>query len=701
MYTQENRLLALSSPLGEDVLLLRALSGREGVSQLFTFELDLLSETASIAFDKLVGQPVTICITLTEGEPRYINGLVSRFALTGGDERFTHYRAEVVPWLWLLTRTADCRIFQNMNIPDIVVKIFQDLGFSDFKNMLTGNFEAREYCVQYRETDFNFVSRLMEEEGIFYFFEHTRDTHTLVLANSPTVHQPCPGQPVARFDYNPGALLDEDIITVWRVAQELRPGRYALTDYNFETPNTSLSVNASSTVHVMGNDRLEVYDYPGEYAKKAQGERLVKLRMEEEETPHLVASGDSVCRGFMPGYRFTLRGHDRQDMNKAYVLTQVQHTASVGDSYSGHRTEGGEHYTNQFTCIPADVPYRPARLTPKPVVQGPQTAMVVGKVGEEIWTDKYGRVKVQFHWDREGKGDENSSCWIRVSQQWAGKRWGAMFLPRIGQEVIVDFLEGDPDQPIIVGRVYNAESMPPYALPEAQTTSTLKSLSSKGGGGYNEIRFEDKKGEEQIFIHAERNQDIRVKNDVLETVDRDTHLIVGRDRLELVKGDQHRHVQGDDNGKVDGTVSLQAGMDMQEKVGMKYALDAGMEVHLKAGMNIVIEAGLSITLKAGAGFIVVGPAGVTVSGVPILLNSGGAAGSGSGSAPEMPQAPQEADRGEAGEKDAPVSRTPVSNAPLPRSAVALAQADVLRDAAKSGVPFCEKCQALARTLGGL
>jgi type VI secretion system secreted protein VgrG len=439
-------------------------------------------------------------------------------------------------------------------------------------------------------------------------------------------------------------------------------------------------------VQVGNNNKYEVYDYPGEYAKKAQGEDLVKVRIEEEEATHQVARGTSTCRAFSPGYRFDLEGHPSQTMNKSYVLAEVQHVATVEHYTSAASAPAEESYSNHFTCIPYDVPYRTPRVTPNPIVQGPQTAIVVGPDGEEIWTDKYGRVKVQFHWDREGQYNENSSCWIRVAQNWAGKRWGALFLPRIGQEVIVDFLEGDPDQPIITGRVYNAEEMPPYDLPAHQTRSTIKSRSSKGEGvqGFNEIRFEDKKGEEQLFIHAERNQDIRIKQDLFETIGEEHHLIVGKDQFEQVDGDRHHRVKGDQNGKVDGTISLDAGMDRQEKVGMKYALDAGMEIHLKAGMNLVIEAGMSVTLKAGAGFIVVGPAGVTISGIPILLNSGGAAGSGSGASPEPPQAPQEADKAEGGEKDQPPPPPPPLQ-PATYSAAALA----MRAAAQNGTPFCD------------
>src|SRR5919198_2545377 len=465
-YIQEKRFIAIDTPLGEDVLLLQGFTGSEGISRLFSFDLNLLAETSSIAFNKIVGQRVTIRIDLADESKRYINGFISRFAQSGSDRRFTHYQAEMVPWLWFLTRTADCRIFQNMTVPDIITKIFKDLGFTDFKNMLEGTFEPREYCVQYRETDFNFVSRLMEQYGIFYFFEHEEKKHTLVLANSPNAHRPCPGQEKARCEQLVGAVDEEDVVTSCSMEQELRPGKYALTDYNFETPSTSLAVNVASTVTVGGNGKYEVYDYPGEYLKKGQGERLVKLRMEEEEAPHVVASGAGTCRAFTPGYRFDLVGHYAPKMDKCYVLTDVQHVASLGDSYAeGRGGNGAASYSNHFTCIPYDVPYRSPRVTPRPIVQGPQTAIVVGPGGEEIHTDKYGRVKVQFHWDREGKRNENSSCWIRVSHPWAGKGWGAVAIPRIGQEVIVDFLEGDPDQPIITGRVYNAEQMPPFGFP--------------------------------------------------------------------------------------------------------------------------------------------------------------------------------------------------------------------------------------------
>jgi type VI secretion system secreted protein VgrG len=622
MYTQANRFIAIDTPLGKDALLLQGFKGSEGISRLFNFQLNLLSENPAISFESIVGQKITIKLKLIDGSERYINGFVSRFAQSGSDERFTHYQAEVVPWLWFLTRTADCRIFQNMTVPDIISKIFSDLGFTDFQNSLQGNYEPKEYCVQYRETDFNFVSRLMEQYGIFYFFKHEKSKHTLVLGDSKSVHQPCPGQAKAKYEHAASAFQKEDQITNWHIEQQLGPGKYALSDYNFETPSTSLAVNVPSTVNVGGNGKYEIFDYPGEYTKKAQGESLAKIRMEEEETPNLIVTGASNCRAFCSGHRFDLAEHYRQDMNKSYLLTEVHHVASVGGSYTdGVGGDASSSYSNRFVCIPHAVPYRPRRMTPKPVIQGVQTAVVVGPSGEEIWVDKYGRVKVQFHWDREGKRDEKSSCWIRVSQNWAGKRWGAMFIPRIGQEVIVSFLEGDPDQPFITGSVYNAEQVVPYDLPKEQTKSTMKSDSSKGHGGFNELRFEDKKGGEQIFLHAQKDMDLRVKNDAREWIGKDRHLIVKGKQKELVEGDKHLNVK----------------MNHSEKVGQVLSI--------KAGQKVVIEAGMEISLKAAGGFIDIGPAGIYISGTMVYINSGGSAGS-----PTDPEAPDVADDGTKGGK---------------------------------------------------
>lgn len=667
-YTQENRLMGVDTPLGTDVLLLQALNGQEGISRLFKFNLDLLSTKNSISFQDIVGQKVSIRVSFFEGGERYFHGHVGRFAQGGSDARFSHYQMEVVPWLWFLTRNADCKIFQNMTIPDIIQKVFKDRGFQDFKNSLTGTYEPREYCVQYRETDFNFVSRLMEQYGIFYFFEHEQNKHTLVLADSSSVFQSCPGQSKVRYDMVAGAMDTSDVINSWHVEQELRTGKYSLTDYNFETPSTNLLEGETTVFNVDGNSAYEIYDYPGDYLNQSQGSALAKLRMQEEEASHLVFTGSGLCRSFTSGYKFDLEDHYRPDMNHAYVLTEVQHVATVGGTYSIDTTDTGEHYSNRFTCIQSEVPFRPPRVTPKPFVQGPQPALVVGKSGEEIWVDKYGRVIVQFYWDRVGKDNEKSSCWVRVSQPSAGKNWGAMWIPRIGQEVLVSFLEGDPDRPLITGRVYNAEQTVPYTLPDHQTVSTFKSRSSKGGGSdnYNEIRFEDKKGSEQIFINAEKDMDLRVENDSREYVGANRHLIVKTNQQEMVEGDKSGHVKGSHLEKIDGDMSLQIGGDQSEKVGGGYSLevgqaidekvgtkratDAGTEIHLKAGMRVIIEAGMQISLKGPGGFVDIGPTGVTIQGTMVLINSGGSAGSGSGASPKTPNDPKDPDQADDGSK---------------------------------------------------
>ena len=667
-FTQENRLIAIETPLGKDVLLLQGFTGHEAISRLFSFQAELLSSNNSIKFADIVGARVTLRVSLADGGERYFNGFVSRFGQSGSDVRFTHYQMEIVPWLWFLTRNADCRIFQNMTIPDIVQQVFKDRGFTDFKNSLTGAFETREYCVQYRETDFNFVSRLMEQYGIFYYFEHQKNKHTLVLGNSPTAHQPCPHQAKARYSTTVGSWDEEDVVSGWNMQQELRTGKYSLTDYNFETPSTNLLSSDPTVFSVDGNTNYEIYDYPGIYLAKSQGDTVTKIRMQEEETSHLVATGTGVCRAFTSGYKFNLLEHFRKDMNEEYVLTEIQHMASAAQSYTISDATPEDQYTNHFTCMPASVPYRPPRITPKPFVQGPQPALVVGKSGEEIWVDNYGRVVVQFYWDRIGKDNEKSSCWVRVSQPWAGKNWGAIWIPRIGQEVIVSFLEGDPDRPLITGRVYNAEQMPPYTLPDHQTVSTCKSRSSKGGGtdNFNEIRFEDKKGSEQVFINAEKDMDLRVENDSREYVGANRNLIVKTNQQEKVEGDKSLHVVGnhlekidsdmslqvggDQSEKVGGGYSLQVGQAIDEKVGTKRATDAGQEIHLKAGMKVIIEAGVQVSLKGPGGFVDVGPAGVTIQGTMVLINSGGSAGSGSGASPKDPKDPKDPDQADDGSK---------------------------------------------------
>ncbi len=613
-YTQDNRFIQIVTALGDE-LLLQGFSGREGISSLFQFDLSLQMEKKKpfIVLESLIGKKATIKVILADGTKRYFNGMISSFAQQGASTEFTYYHATLVPWLWMLTRTSDCRIFQNLSVPDIIQKIFKEYGFLDFKVKLDGNFQEREYCVQYRETDFNFISRLMEEEGIFYFFEHEEEKHTLVMANHYNKFNPCPKQAVARYGMvGDAGVREEDEVYAWNIKQEVRPGKYEIKDFNFEQPSLDLTAN------IAGKDerKYEVFEYPGEYKLKDEGERYVGIRIQEEETPQLMVEGASNCRAFTTGYRFKLEEHYNRAMDKEYVLTYIIHNAQEGTNYRSAKS-GATYldYSNQFQCIPYPHPFRPVRKTPVPIVHGTQTAIVVGPKGEEIYVDKYGRVKVQFHWDREGKRDEHSSCWIRVGTLWGGRQWGTINIPRIGQEVIVDFLEGDPDKPIIVGSVYNGEHMPPYKLPDNKTVSANKSRSTLKGAptNFNEIRFEDKKGSEQVFLHAEKDMDVRIKNDSREIVGHDRHLIVKANQQEMIEANRDTHVKG-------------------------------KSIELVEGENVIYSSS-RILLKVGGNFIDITPSGITIQGNMVWVNCGGGSGASNGSGPSGPATPDTADDG--------------------------------------------------------
>ncbi|MGB5600568.1 MAG: type VI secretion system tip protein VgrG, partial [Thiothrix litoralis] len=506
--TQAEREIAIKTQLGADTLVLRSVVVREELARLPSMQAELLSLKEDIPFEDLLGTNATISLKLSDGT-RFFNGYITSIAQTGNQGSFAVYEAIIHPWLWFLTRTTDCRIFQNQTVPDIIKAVFRDLGYTDFKEKLSNTYSVWDYCVQYRETDFNFISRLLEQEGIYYYFTQEDGRHELILADGYSSHQPITAPSSIPF-YPPdeAVVRKEASCTHWHVAKQVLPGKYMLNDFDFKRPRASLrSSHAIPRSHAIAD--YEVYDYPGEYTQIDAGNSYARTRIEELHTGYEQASGQSDVRTLLAGGLFTLAEHPRDDQNREYLLTAVTHTLH-SDVFEGQTTTSGQHlYSNHFTGIDSKTPFRPARITPKPHIRGPQTAIVVGPAGEEIYTDEHGRVKLQFHWDRYGKSDENSSCWVRVSQVWAGKNWGAMHIPRIGQEVIVEFLEGDPDHPIITGRVYNGEQIPPYGLPANKTQSGIKSRSSQGGSGanFNEIRMEDKKGAEQLYIHAEKNQD--------------------------------------------------------------------------------------------------------------------------------------------------------------------------------------------------
>jgi len=595
------------------------LTGHEAISSLFRLDVELYSESLAIDFNALVGKGVSLRLLLADGSERFFHGVISRFGQ--GDPRgpFVRYRAEIVPWLWFLTRSANCRIFQDKSVPKIIEKVFKDLGQNDYQLKLSKTYEDRHYCVQYRETDFNFVSRLMEEEGIAYYFEHGEKEHILVLFDTPDGNAECALQKEATYTSAVGletrSAAAAAEIEEWHLQQELSTGRYAINDFNFESPGTPMLATTNSSISIGGNERFEVYDYPGEYEEFGWGEVRVKRRMEAEESAAIAVRAQSGCGAFSPGYHFKLVGHYAKDANVKYLITQVTHRIyqSIGDE-----AEGTARYSNSFGCIPYSVPYRPPQNTPKPIITGVQTATVVGAAGEEIDVDKHGRVVVQFHWDREGKRDENSSCRVRVAQNWAGANWGMVFHPRIGHEVIVEFLEGDPDRPIITGRVYNGMHMPPYALPANKTQSGVKSRTSPGGDKetFNEIRMEDQNGQELFYIHAEKDRQKIVENDEAEEVHHDRERSVGNDETVSIGHDRTVTVSNDHKEKVGGNEKLEVTGDREREVlGLeKVMVSKDQTIVISANRNVEVAKDQIIGVKGDQGESVEGKYDMVVDG---------------------------------------------------------------------------------------
>ena len=522
------------SPLG-DQLLFHRMEGEEDLGHPFRYELTLLSKDGDLVLSDLLGQVVTVELSLRDTTPtpnagvRFFNGYVTRFSRQGFDGNYHVYSATVRPWLWLLSQPSNCRIFQNKTVPDIIKDVFRGHGLTDFQESLTGDYSPREFVVQYRETDLNFVSRLMEDAGIYYFFMHQTDKHTLVLADSYGAHQKVNGYEEVPY-FRPGNVQQSlpDHIDDWETVLRIQPGTVVLNDFNFKTPKANLLAKRSAPNSHEKAD-FEDYAYPGNYLKGDEGEARACLRLEELNAQYERARGGGNARGLTTGSLFDLSGHPIDSENREYLVTGATFTIEGPNYESQSGSSAEEPFRCTLEAIDSHCHFRTQPGTPRPTVAGPQTAIVVGKDSEEIWTDQYGRVKVQFHWDRDGKDDENSSCWVRVAQVWAGTGFGAINIPRIGDEVIVDFLEGDPDRPIITGRVYNADNKVPYDLPKNKTQTGIKTRSTKGGNpdNFNEIRFEDLKGKEELHIQAEKDMNTHVKHCQSTSVDGDRSVSVG------------------------------------------------------------------------------------------------------------------------------------------------------------------------------
>lgn len=617
------RQATVTTPLG-DKLLFHRMTGREELGRLSYYDVELFSKTDDVNPNALLGDLMTVNVALPSGDVRYFQGYVSRFARVGWAHDHVVHRATLRPWLWLLTRRVNCRIFQNLSVPEVIEKVFGDYGFADFEAKLTGTYPVREYVVQYRESDFAFVSRLMEEVGIYYFFVHTADAHTLVLVDDLVAHEPMPGYAEVPF-YPPNTRVDE-YFDHWTSTSEVQSGGFVLDDYNFKTPAAMLRAERQDP-RAHSNADLTQYEYPGGYEVAGEGTALARVRVEEHQAEFERFQGDASCRGLAAGHTFTLTKYPRADQNKTYLAIAAGYTVA-SESYESQRIAGPrEDFRCSVTALDAKVVFRPLRSTPRPRMSGPQTATVVGSAGEEIWTDEHGRVRLQFHWDREGKSDEESSCWVRVGQIWAGGGFGAQFIPRIGQEVIVDFLGGDPDRPIIVGSVYNGFNHPPFPLPENATQSGIKTQSSKGGNmsNANIIRFEDKMGSEQLYVQAEKNKDVLVKanrtaniggNDRLEIaknrdkkVGKNETIDVGENRKATIVGNDTTIVQGNQDETIAGNVTDTVLGNVTEAVGgSRTETIAGALTQTVTG-PVTLTTPAAVTVSAGGGFTVVAPGG--------------------------------------------------------------------------------------------
>ncbi|TCT25977.1 type VI secretion system secreted protein VgrG [Thermomonas haemolytica] len=725
-FSTANRMFFLSLPgYGEDALLVEEMQGDESVSALFQFRLSLLSYDPEIDPEKIVGKGGVLRIE-TQDDERHWNGYVSRFSHTGivrasdsGHQDLYGYECDLVPWFWFLTQHEDCRIFQGKSVPDIIETIFAEFHYSDYRLELDGQYPPLDYCTQYNETSFAFISRLLEREGIHYYFrhdDHDESRHLLVLTdNKHGNRQMRPDSLVFRSDAQANEI---DAVLEIACDRQMRTRKATLADWDY----LKVSVLSEETPSVLklGTDiELERYRYPGGFDTQGAtpaGSHLADIVMEVEESSHLRYRGRSNVRTLTPGHVFTLEDHPQDEFNREFLVLSVHH--------HGHNNllrDGGEaRYENRFTLQPHTSVYRAPQSTPRAQARGPQTAIVVGPAGNEVYTDAHGRIKVRFHWDRKVPGrstntqDDKASCWIRVAQLWAGNGYGTMFVPRVGMEVVVDFLEGDPDRPLVVGCVYNGKAVPPLNLPDEATRSTIKTLSSKGGGGFNELRFEDKKGSEEIFLHAQKDLQLRTGNNRTEAIAAHSSLSVGKNRLESIGenadltigknqtlsiGSNRAQTIGQDDYLTVGTaqhtsvgtdMAVTTGTNFEVNAGVNAALTTGVNIDLKAGVNLVAEAGAMISLKAGSSSIVLGPAGIFITGSMVMINSGGSALSAQkakkAEKADKPKAPEEAAKSSAGKVNDPTQQL---------------QAKALRSAARQGQPFCAECEAARRALAAL
>ncbi|MEK8079366.1 type VI secretion system Vgr family protein [Pseudomonas sp. XK-1] len=623
-------------------------SGREAISQPFEFELELVSERPDLDLESLLHQSAFLALSQAGNG---IHGQIYRVAQGESGKRLTRYHVTLRPQLAYLAHRTNQRIFQHLTVEKIIGQVLEEHGIqaNAYQFQLGSIYPEREYCVQYDESDLHFVQRLCEEEGIHYHFQHSEQGHVLVFGDDQT---PFPKLAPTAYQQDSGLVADKPVIKRFGVRVETRTSRVTRRDYDFEKPKLLMEAEAKSEFV----PDLEDYDYPGRFVERERGKHLSQRALERHRHDFEQAQGESDQTLLVSGHFLAFTDHPRPSWNDLWLLSEIHHEGKQPQVLEESVTEHGEAdggfqqgYRNRFTATPWTVPYRPSLEHPKPRILGSQSAVVTGPAGEEIHCDEYGRVKVQFFWDRHGQADDKTSCWLRVSSSWAGDRYGAIAIPRIGMEVLVTFLEGDPDQPLVTGCLYHKEHVVPYDLPANKTRSVFKTLSSPGGGGYNEIRIEDKKGEEQIYIHAERDWDENIEHDQKIRVGHERHDTVEANSYSEFKAEEHRTIHLDRKSEIKANDHLTVGNNQHIKIGTGQFINAGQEIHLSSGQKVVLEAGSELTFKAAGSFIKLDAGGITMVGPIIKFNSGGGPGSGSGAAPIRPGKVKAADADKAGE----------------------------------------------------
>lgn len=692
--SQQTRDVRIKTALPDDHLLFHSMRMSEALSTPYQMDMELYSEDPALDPNKLLGHNTTVGLVRNAGGERFFNGYFTSFGFAGARDRKYVYRAVASPWLWFLNLTENCRIFHEKSAVDIIKQIFDEHGMGDYKFETTGSYQTYEYCVQYRESDFNFVSRLLEKEGLYYYFKHENGNHEMVIVDKMSKHPTETGYDSIEFQpFDASTHRRRDCIHEWRQSQNVLTTKVVLQDTDLKQPRADLTTQHSiARQHAAAN--MAVYQYPGEYSDTDVGTNYAKVRAEEHQTGFDVAQGEANVRGIKSGYRFKLTNHPVKAINKEYLVTAAHHTI-VSDEYFTGGGSGQETYSCTFSTMPYEGTFRPPRRAVKPLIVGPQTAVVKNDTdGEEIEPDEYGRVKVMFKWEREG----TSSCWVPVSQAVAGSGWGWMNIPRDGHTVIVEFEDGNPDRPLITGRVYTAKAEHPYDPKAKPTITTFKSNSSKGGGGYNELRFDDKKGEENVFIHAEKDMDVYVKDTRKTFIGNEHHEIVEASAFQETGEDKHQTVGGEWRMTVTDNISVRGNADNFYKSGGNTAMTAGGDVHVKAGGKAVIEAPVGLTIKCGGSFVTLSPAGVDIKGPMVNINSGGSANSGGGDQSEKAEAPLKALSDKAGKiadkargRSYTPTKTELDNHPV---------AHTRMQAAESGAVFCKKCAELAKAESG-